>query len=175
MLHFVLCDDNRNTLEKLSENLNSIFSKHDIEAEVSFATTSPTKLIDYLNNNHSEVIILDIDFSQNLTGIDIAKQIRAINKTSYIIFLTAHFEYSMIAYKVKTFDFLVKPISNQKLEETILRLYEDSFGNKSIFVKLGNGNHIFNDISKRNIAKLTEEVNNLHELLKKSDLCLRSI
>ena len=142
MLHFALCDDNRSTLNKAITMLKTIFVNHDIDAEVSYATTSAAKLLNHLSENDVDVIVLDIDLSTNISGIDLAKKIRNINKHVYIIFLTAHFEYSMIAYKVKTFDFLVKPINYENLEDTVLRLHTDIFDNKSNFVKLGKGKHL---------------------------------
>ncbi len=159
MLHFVLCDDNKGTLDKTISTIKSIFTKHDLNAEISYATTSANKLLKYVEKNDVEVLLLDIDLSTNISGIDLAKEIRAVNKSVYIIFLTAHFEYSMLAYKVKTFDFLVKPLTYEKLEETILRLYEDAISDNEKFVKLGNGKQLLNanDILyiEKNKAKAT--------------------
>lgn len=143
MIHFALCDDNKNALDKATSTLNSILTTNDIDADISYATTSADKLLKYVKNNKIDALLLDIDLSSNISGIDVAKQIRKINKNIYIIFLTAHFEYSMIAYKVKTFDYLVKPISYAKLEETILRLMEDINENKNLFVKIANSNRLY--------------------------------
>lgn len=148
MIQFVLCDDNKDTLEKISDYLKTILIKNNIDASIAFATTNPKKLYNYTKNNKVDVLLLDIDLNDEITGIDLAKKIRQGNKDLYIIFLTAHFEYSMLAYKVKTFDYLVKPLSCSKLEETILRLNEDIHSNNTLFVKIGNGKHVFkaNDI-----------------------------
>lgn len=137
MLRFVLCDDNKNTLEKTSSTLESIFCNNDIDATISFATTSSSKLLEYLTENEADVIFLDIDLSNKVSGIELAKEIRKVNKYIYIIFITAHFEYSMLAYKVKTFDFLVKPITYESLRDTVTRLHDDIYGNKNCFVKFG--------------------------------------
>lgn len=137
MLHFALCDDNKNTLEKTTSTLESIFCNADIEADIAFASTSSRKLLDYLSENQADVVLLDIDLSNKVSGIELAKKIREVNKYIYIIFITAHFEYSMLAYKVKTFDFLVKPITYESLKDTIVRLRDDIYGNKNCFVKFG--------------------------------------
>ena len=137
MLRFVVCDDNKSTLDKTISILESIFINNDIHAEISFATTNAKKLSEYLLINTPDVVILDIDLSSSISGIELAKQIRERDKNVYIIFLTAHFEYSMLAYKVKTFDFLVKPITYTNFEDTVKRLYEDIYENKNCFVRLG--------------------------------------
>ena len=70
--------------------------------------------------------------------------IRKKNKKAYIIFSTAHLEYIMLAYKYKTFDFLAKPITTERLEETIMRLYDDVSDEGNSFFKVSNKNGYIN-------------------------------
>ena len=125
MLKFLLCDDNIKTLNTLSNMLESIFIKHNLEAKIDFKATSDIELLNHIKFNPIDVYILDINLHCNLNGIDIAKLIRQTNKHSYIIFVTGHGEYNELAYKCKTFDFLRKPFTKSILEETILRLFDD--------------------------------------------------
>jgi DNA-binding LytR/AlgR family response regulator len=145
MMRFVLCDDNENFLTKLASIIENIFIKLNIDAEISKLIMSPNELLDYVENNDIDVILLDIKLNSTLSGIDVAYKIREKNKKIYIVFLTGHFEYSMLAYKVKTFDYLLKPISFQKLEETILRLYEDIYHEQSKLMSLCNGKYLFKE------------------------------
>lgn len=142
MLNFVICDDNVNILNKLSYMLDKIFIKHDLSAHVTYKTTDSNELLSFSNNNSIDVLILDIQLKSNTNGIDIANKIRETNKDVYIIFTTAHSEYVFLAYKCKTFDFLCKPITLERLEETILRLFSDINGtkNKKKYLKLDNKN-----------------------------------
>ena len=125
MLNFVLCDDNQNILSKLVKLLENIFIKHDLQAKILLASTEPSEILHFTKNNSVDVLILDINLKHQISGLDLAEEIRSFNRNLYIIFTTAHLEYVMLAYKVKTFDYLVKPISSEKLEETILRLFND--------------------------------------------------
>ena len=84
------------------------------------------------------MLLLDIDLKAATSGLQIAEQIRKIDKSIYIIFVTGHFEFGMVAYKYKTFDFLQKPLTKERFEETILRLYSDIFGNKINYIRLDN-------------------------------------
>ena len=160
MLNFVICDDNLDILNKLSYMLDKIFIKHDLSAHVTYKTTDSNELLSFSNDNSIDVLILDIQLKSNTNGIDIANKIRETNKDIYIIFTTAHSEYVFLAYKCKTFDFLCKPITLERLEETILRLYDDIYGskNKKRYLKLDNKNTIIdeNEIQyiKRNGMKL---------------------
>ena len=125
MLNFVLCDDNQNILNKFSKMLDVIFVNNELDAKVSLATQNPEDVLKYVKNDSVDVLILDIDLKSDLSGIDIANKVRAINKKVYIIFATAHLEYLILAYKYKTFDYLPKPISIENLEATVLRLFND--------------------------------------------------
>lgn len=136
ILRFVLCDDNKIILDRLSKILECIFLKNDIDAKISFSSTSPDETINYINNNSVDVLILDINLKSNISGCDIADIVRKKNKNVYIIFLTGHLEYALLAYKYKTFDYLSKPICYERLEETILRLLEDVKNIYTKFIKL---------------------------------------
>ena len=146
MLKFILCDDNQNILNQLSIMLESIFFKNDLEAEVIFKTTTEAELLNYINKNSFDVVILDIQLSTKSAGIDLANEIRKHNKDCYIIFTTAHSEFVFLAYQCKTFDYICKPITKERLEETILRLFSDIKGSISPnkYIKLDNKNTIIN-------------------------------
>ena len=130
MLNFVLCDDNLNIVKKLKEMLEIIFVKNDIDANVGFYSDKPEEILKYEKENIVDVLILDINLNSNITGIDLAKEIRKRNKKVYLIFSTGHLEYSLLAYSVKTFDYLPKPITLERLEVTLNRLLDD-FSNNS--------------------------------------------
>lgn len=89
-------------------------------------------------------MLLDIELKSKMTGIEIAKTIRKQNKNIYLIFTTGHLEYGLIAYQCKTFDYLPKPITFDRLESTILRLYEDLSSKPKSFLKLDNKHTVIN-------------------------------
>lgn len=131
MLNFVLCDDNLNIVKKLKEMLEILFVKNDINAEVTFFSDNPMDIINYEKENIIDVLILDINLNSDISGIELAKKIREKNKNIYLIFSTGHLEYSLLAYSVKTFDYLPKPITLERLEVTLNRLLDDLNGNNS--------------------------------------------
>ena len=139
MLNFVLCDDNLNIIKKLKEMLEIIFLKNNIDAAITLVTDDPNKVLEFEQKNDVDVLILDINLNDKMSGLDLAKQIRKNNKNVYIIFSTGHLEYSLIAYTVKTFDYLPKPITLERLEITVNRLLDDiDSKSQHQFVKLNN-------------------------------------
>ena len=139
MLNFVLCDDNEIIVAKLSKMLESIFIKNNLSAEVGFTSTKYDEIIEYVSNNKVDVLLLDIELKAKMSGLEVANLIRKENKTIYIIFTTGHLEYVIMAYKFKTFDYLPKPITLERLEETIVRLFSDieNEGHRK-YIKIGN-------------------------------------
>lgn len=145
MLNFVICDDNLNILDKFSKILGDIFMKYGYDAKIGFTTNNVDELLDYVDNNNTDVLILDINLNSNKSGLDIASIIRDKHKDLYLIFTTAHLEYAMMAYKFKTFDYLAKPVTYGKLEETIIRLFEDISGLPKKYIKINNKKTIIDE------------------------------
>lgn len=138
MLQFVLCDDNLPVLNRFSTMLTNIFTKHDYQAKIVFQSNNASQILDYIKANHTDVLLLDINLKSNISGIDLAKQVRKYNKNLYLIFTTGHLEYAMLAYKLKTFDYLAKPITQDRLEETVIRLFDDIANSPKNYISLNN-------------------------------------
>jgi len=136
MLNFVLCDDNISVLERLEKMLESIFIKNNIDAYIGLKCSTANEVLTYVAENKVDVLILDINLKSDINGCDIADEVRKKNKQIYIIFSTGHLEYALLAYKYKTFDYLPKPIVDERLEETILRLLDDMQNSPNMYVKL---------------------------------------
>ena len=145
MLNFAICDDNLTILNKIAKMLESIFIKDSLDGKIIFTSDNPSEILTSSKNNNIDVYILDIDLKSNMSGLDLASEIRNYNKNAYIIFTTAHLEYIMLAYKVKTFDYLAKPITIEKLEETMLRLFDDVKFNSNKYINIGNSSNMVNE------------------------------
>lgn len=145
MLNFVICDDNLNILDKFSKILESIFTKHSFDAKIGLKTSDVNELLDYIDDNKTDVLILDINLKSDKTGLEVASEVRKRNKDTYFIFTTAHLEYAMMAYKFKTFDYLAKPVTSDRLEETIIRLFEDINGLPKRYIKIDNKKTIIDE------------------------------
>ena len=153
MLQFLLCDDNVSVLTKLTKMFDSLFIQHGFDAQVVLSTPSATEALEYVMHHDVHVIVLDIDLKSDLSGLDLAEHIRKFNKDMYLIFTTGHLEYTLLAYKYKTFDFLPKPITKERLEETVLRLFEDVQNKNQKFITLDKKNRMVREQSIEYIKK----------------------
>ena len=142
MLNFAIIDDDEIVLNKLYKYFESIFMQYDFDAEVGIKTSKVDELMTYISKNKVDVLFLDIDIESGYDGLEIAKEVRNSNKDCYIIFETAHLEYGLMAYRFKTFDYISKPITRQRLEDCVCRLFEDVSGTTKRYLKLDNRNTI---------------------------------
>ncbi len=142
MINFAIIDDNLKTVNKLSNMLESIFVNNNYDAKLTCKTTSVDELLAHIENNKVDVLLLDIELHSDLSGLEIAELVRKTNKNCYIIFTTAHLEFGLIAYKFKTFDYIPKPITQNRLEECIDRLFDDMFDVPKKFIRLDNKNTV---------------------------------
>lgn len=145
MLNFVICDDNLLILDRLEKMLEKIFTKNNYDASVVFKSDNADDILDYIDENTADVLMLDINLKYNKSGLELAKEIRKRKKNSYIIFTTGHLEYAMVAYKYKTFDYLPKPITYDRLEDTITRLFEDANELSKNYIKIDSKNTIVDE------------------------------
>ncbi len=138
MLNFIICDDEPHMLDKLSLLFEKTFIKNDFDAKIVLKTSNYKQLLSFMSSNIVNVVILDIEFKNSkMTGLNIAEEIRKINKDCYIIFITSHFEYVMKAYDYKTFAYLFKnALSVDTLSDTLKRLFDDISGSSAKFIKV---------------------------------------
>ena len=138
MLNFIICDDEPHMINKLSLLFEKAFLKNDFDAKIVLKTSNYKELLSFMSSNLVNVVVLDIVFKNSkMNGLNIAEEIRKINKDCYIIFITSHFEYVMEAYGYKTFAYLFKnSLSVDTLSDTLNRLFDDVSGSSTKFIKI---------------------------------------
>lgn len=86
-----------------------------------------------------DIIFLDIIMPfQN--GINVAKELRAIGATAKIVFLTTSVEFALDSYSVKAADYLVKPVTYERMSAVLNEMVEElRLEPKSVLVKISSG------------------------------------
>jgi two-component system, LytTR family, response regulator AgrA len=128
-LNFIIADDEKSILESTCRSINKFISENRIDAGVTLCTTQPQEVLNYSNKKFEDmnVYILDINFQSKINGLTLARTIRERDPNAYIIFLTAHIQLSMMVfkYRLKVFDFWVKPVAYSDLSDCLKALIED--------------------------------------------------
>ena len=113
MIKIALCDDNLKSIENISKLMEAAIIEQDFDAEISLITDDQNLVYDEMKNGNIDILFLDIDFQNGgKNGVEFANELRMFNKEFYLVFLTAHFEYSLLSFKCKTYDYILKPITN---------------------------------------------------------------
>ena len=116
-LKVLIIEDEIPAQRLLKETLQEI----DIETEVVVCLNSIKSAIEWFqNNNHPEIVLLDIQLSDGLS-FEIFKQVK-IN--SMIIFTTSYDEYAMQAFKMNSLDYLLKPIEKEELQAAFEKYHQ---------------------------------------------------
>ncbi len=76
--------------------------------------------LSFITLNPPDLIFLDIQMPKR-NGFDLAVALQRMNIKSHIVFVTAYDQYAIQAVKHAAFDYLLKPINEEELHETIDR------------------------------------------------------
>lgn len=123
MLQIAVCDDNPDELSKMSSLLEQYrAAKHLLCEYVSFP--NGFELISALEKGKRfHLYCLDV-LMPGYTGIAVAREIRALDKTAPILFFTSSTEYALESYSVKAVNYVLKPITKEKLFFTLDEILE---------------------------------------------------
>lgn len=109
-MNVIIIEDEKPSARRLKRMLN----EHDIDVVTMLHSVSES-IEWFLNNEHPDLIMLDIQLSDGLSF----EIFDAIDITSAIIFTTAYDEYALQAFKLNSIDYLLKPIDSDELEHAI--------------------------------------------------------
>jgi len=68
-----------------------------------------------------DAVLLDI-YMDDMNGMEVAKRLRAMNSSIHIVFLTSSAFHAVESYSVEALDYLLKPITKERLFLTLDRL-----------------------------------------------------
>jgi DNA-binding response OmpR family regulator len=124
--------------------------------------------LDLYHEKKPDVLLLDISIPF-INGLDVAKAVRTTNKDIPIIMLTAHAEQEKLltAIPLGISEYLLKPIDDKSLMETVLKVIREIQGRNIISIreKLWWNKINFNLFYKEENIKLTKKEHKLVTLL----------
>lgn len=122
MFQICLCDDNNEFLLNLNNKLYDIASKNNIDINIVKYSSCKHLLFDIdEQKNDIDIYFLDV-LMDGFTGIEIANEIRKLNATCQIIFLTSSKDHVFDAFDVMPLHYLIKQeLNNKKLEEIFMK------------------------------------------------------
>lgn len=131
MLNIAICDDEEIQRREIVGMLKNIISLDFMNLKI-YEFKSGEELI--FCSISFDVILLDIKLD-NVNGIEVAKKIRDRNSKTNIIFITAYKEYVFDAFDVRAFNYILKPIDENRLKKIIKLALLESKEDKFIIAK----------------------------------------
>lgn len=113
-MNAIIVDDELHCIETLKYQLQN-FSQVNLIGTFNIAREA----LNYINTNTVDVLFVDINMPE-MNGLDLIKNVNQSNIK--IVFTTAYDQYALQAIKLAAFDYLLKPIDDDDLQDCIDRL-----------------------------------------------------
>jgi len=130
MLRVFICEDNPVYLASVKKIVDNYVMMQNLAMQVVCAATSPTEVIEYLDNNKSVAMaglyFLDLDLNCDIDGISLAETIRKYDPRGFIVFITADGDSHRLTFehKVEAMDYIVK--DRHKLQNRICECIDNA-------------------------------------------------
>ncbi len=115
-MRIAICDDEEKVREILLRKVGAAFPEDPIDT-----FSSGEELLKA--SEVPDILLLDIKMP-GISGMEVAKRLRERTDKTVIIFITGEEQYVFDSFDVQAFHYLVKPFSDQKLEEVLNKAKE---------------------------------------------------
>lgn len=119
-MKIAICDDEITERKYLSSLVTAWAEQSNNIAAVSTFESAEAFLFDYAEHKDYDILLLDIEMG-GLSGVELAKQIRASNNSVQMIFITGFPDFIAEGYEVAALHYLMKPVSDKKLSDVLAR------------------------------------------------------
>lgn len=148
-----ICDDNISVCSEIEESIYRYFKDKEDKVDVNVWSSGEALIPDLKRGEVLDILFLDIELS-GIDGIDIGRCIRddMDNCIMQIVYISAKTSYAMELFKVHPFDFLVKPLSEEKIHSVLQKMLHIRKCDMGFFKYMSHGNE--NAIQYRDIFYL---------------------
>ena len=130
----IICDDEKSTCSDLEDLLlkYAMQEKGSLNTEVFY---SGDPLLDYLKREKTDILFLDIELP-GMNGVSVGKYIREIMEDDnlFLVYISSKEHYALQLFQNQPFDFLVKPIEQEKVYPVLDHIYRIAGKNNRSFV-----------------------------------------
>lgn len=116
MIRIAAVDDEFHVLERFERMVADVK-----ELEICGLFETGEQLLAYLKEQPLDAVFLDIEMP-GVNGLQLSGQILDINENIDIIFVTAFNQYAIEAFELQAMDYILKPLTEERLDKTVSRL-----------------------------------------------------
>ena len=119
MITAILVDDDSN----LREGMKALLSRYAPEIRILGEAENVSDAVSVIDRLNPQVVFLDIQLGDG-TGFDILEKLTEKNGkiASQVVFITAHEQYAIKAFRFSALDFLLKPVDPEELQKVIEKI-----------------------------------------------------
>lgn len=122
MLRVVVIDDEDSAVDNLA-----LLLEESGMAEVVGRFTNPLEALYKLDGLNADAIFVDI-VMPGMDGMTLAKRLRDLDRQIGIVFVSGHGKYAVEAFEAGAADYLLKPVTPERLQKTLKTLHEYFYG-----------------------------------------------
>lgn len=112
----ILIDDEKPALQHLERLLLK-----DGRLTITGKYTSARLGLAHLEQEKADIVFLDIGMPE-MNGLEAGEYIAGLDRSTRIVYITAYSEYAIEAFELNAADYLLKPVTSQRLSKTLERL-----------------------------------------------------
>lgn len=177
MKKIVICDDDHNQIDLMKNYIETYALSKNLEVEISAASSS-LELETLIKESPFDVAFLDMEIDDK-TGLDLAGEIKALNKKTIIVFVTGYDRYAQRAFDLRAFNYIMKPVLQEQfinvMDEIMIEYNERSFLKSNLYGKYvfrGKGETI--ELLYEDILCFQKEDRLIRIICSKKDVMIRS-
>jgi len=143
MLGIFICEDNEIQRKRMEDVVNKHLLSDDLDMELALSADNPHDLLTYIKANEiqSGLYFLDVDLQSDINGIELAAEIKKIDLSAVVVFITTHSELVHYAFKLKVeaMEYIIKDLLPEEIEQRVVECmqvaYERFLGGRRMRVK----------------------------------------
>ena len=117
MIRIAMCDDETMFLQTYQKKVSELFQEHNVDCKIDTYTDARRFLEDCEKTSY-DLIFLDIDMPE-MSGMELAAEIRAMNSAAALIFVSSHSDFVFESFQFQPFRFLRKEWLAEELPDAV--------------------------------------------------------
>lgn len=129
MVKVAIVDDDIIVCDKVKEELIKYSVQNDLDYKIDLFYNCESIISEFESGNDFDIIFLDIEFDSMMNGIQFGDYLRnkLLNAEVAIIFISSIEEYAKQLFQIHPFDFIIKPITFEKINKCMDSYYKTNF------------------------------------------------
>ena len=117
MIYVAVCDDEVRAAEMLRDSVAAWGQESGRACKIDVFPSAEALWFAYEGGSY-DILLLDVEMG-GISGLELARRLRASGSRAEIVFITSHYEFSGEGYEVDALHYLVKPVTREKLFQVL--------------------------------------------------------